>query len=125
MATSKKDQNFLGWLRRNRKEVVVGMLILLAIVFLVKNSDPVEFDLIFWKVEAPLIVLLLLFALLGAGIVGIYWVLSNREKKHLIRALKREVEKLEADLDKPKPYSSDEQKTRRDNSGSNSDSDDQ
>ncbi len=77
------------------KTYLVFVLGILALVFLIQNSNDVEFQLIFWKIDKiPLILLLLLFFAFGAIIS---WVLIMRKvnvKKKIIRKLEKEIEIL-------------------------------
>lgn len=98
MAKKQEERNFGQKLWHYRKEILIGILLILAIIFLVKNSDSVEFNMIFWTADVPLIILLLGWGSLGALIVGIYWLIGNREKKRDIRDLKKRIRELEHEL---------------------------
>ena len=53
---------------RTAKYLINFALLLVLAVILIRNSNPVEVDLLLWKVEAPLSLLLLGMTLLGAAI---------------------------------------------------------
>jgi len=65
--------------------VGIGLLLLLAILLIVKNSDRLELDLLVTKVSAPLIVLLGIFFGLGFGIA---YLLQHQKIRKKNRALK-------------------------------------
>jgi uncharacterized integral membrane protein len=93
MATQRAQKtSFLDKVKKYRKEILVGLLGLLVLIFLVKNMDDVEFDLVFFKTDMPLIFLLLFFAAAGAGTVAIYWRMDNKDKKFRIRELEKELD---------------------------------
>lgn len=93
-----EDRSFLENLAHYRKEIFMGIMIILLILFMVMNSQKVEFSMVFFKTEVPLIVLILLFSGIGAATIGIYWYLSNRDKKTTIKGLHKQIEKLQKDL---------------------------
>ncbi len=88
------EESFLSKANKYRKEIIVGLLIILLIVFMVQNNQDVTFHLVFTDMQVPLIVLILGFAALGASIVGVYWMLSVRDKNRTIKDLTREVVQL-------------------------------
>jgi len=107
MTQQKKESNIWPTIKKYRKEIFAGFLIIIAILFLVKNADDVTFHLVFFKIEVPLIILLTIFTALGAGIVAVYWRFSHQEQKFKIRELQSEVErlkytKIETRTEKPK-----------------------
>ncbi len=99
---SNKEESFLSKANRYRKEIFVGILIIILLIFMIQNSHDVDFNLVFTDMDVPLIVLILGFAALGAAIVGVYWILSNRDKKRTIKDLNRKVLDLEALLEAAK-----------------------
>jgi putative membrane protein len=100
---AENDNNTLKFIKQYRKEILIGILMLLVIIFLVQNSDDVEFSLVFWKMDVPLILLLVIWLLIGAVITGVYFFVSNKEMRKEIKRLKKEVdqkeEKIEIDDD--------------------------
>lgn len=99
MTMSNKEESFLSKANRYRKEILVGILIIILLIFMIQNSHDVDFNLVFTDMDVPLIVLILGFAGLGAAIVGVYWLLANRDKKRTIKDLNRKVLDLEAKLE--------------------------
>ncbi len=93
-----KERSFIENLAHYRKEIFIGIMVILVILFMVMNSQKVEFSMVFFKTEVPLIILILLFSGIGALTVGIYWYLSNRDKKVLITELKKQIDKLQGDV---------------------------
>lgn len=90
-----QEESFLSKMNKYRKEIVTSLLIILLIIFMVQNSHDVDFNLIFTDMQVPLIVLILAFAALGAAIVGVYWVLSSRDKKRTIKEMGNQIGSLE------------------------------
>lgn len=86
----------VAFINTYRKEILVGLILLIAILFLVKNADEVEFDLVFFKIDAPLVFLLLLFGGIGAGIVALYWRMSQKDLKYRIRELEAKLKEKES-----------------------------
>jgi uncharacterized integral membrane protein len=58
MDPQRKAVNWRGWL--------IGVLIALVLIVALQNSQQVSFEVLFASFEAPLIVMLLAFAVLGA-----------------------------------------------------------
>ncbi len=85
------EESFLSKVNKYRKEIIVGLLVILLIVFMVQNNQDVTFHLVFTDMQVPLIVLILGFAALGAAIVGVYWMLSVRDKNRTIKDLSKEI----------------------------------
>jgi uncharacterized integral membrane protein len=96
------DSGIWPMIKKYRKEIWVGFLVIVALLFLIWNSDDVTFHLVFFKLEAPLILLLGLFAAIGAGIVAIYWRFSHMEQKFKIKELQKEIEGLKQKPAAPK-----------------------
>ena len=89
-----EEKSFLSTLKEYRKEIIVGFLIILLLVFMIQNSHDVDFNLIVTDMDIPLIVLILGFSSLGAIIVGVYWYINNRDKKREKKELEKEVDSL-------------------------------
>ena len=77
-----------------RREIIIGLLIILLIAFMVDNSHDVDFNLVFTDMSVPLIVLILGFACLGAMIVGLYWFIGSRDNKRDRKLLQKENKQL-------------------------------
>lgn len=90
-----QEESFLSKMNKYRKEIITGLLIILLIVFMVQNSHDVDFYLVFTDMHVPLIVLILAFAALGASIVGVYWMMSSRDKKRTIKEMGSQIGSLE------------------------------
>jgi len=56
-------------MNKNTKLVIIIVLLILAAVIILQNTDPVSFKLLFWGIDASLIVLLALVFLIGV-IIG-------------------------------------------------------
>ena len=92
------EKSFLQKVKHYRKEIFVVFMAIILVIFMVQNSEDVDFDLVVTDMEVPLIVLILGFTALGAGTVGIYWFLSNRDKKRTIKEMAKELEKKDAEI---------------------------
>jgi len=90
------EESFISQMRKYRKEILVGLAILILLIFMVQNAHDVKFYLVFTDMSVPLIVLILGFTALGALTVGIYWMISNRDKKRDIKELKQKINDLES-----------------------------
>jgi uncharacterized integral membrane protein len=78
----KKPVNWRAWL--------VGILVVLVVVVALQNSQEVSFEVLFASFKAPLIVMLLVFAVLGAaiGYIGPL-VLRHRRDSQQRKAIER------------------------------------
>jgi uncharacterized integral membrane protein len=56
----------MGSVRLSPKRVLFGILLLLAIIFAVQNSQRVELSVFFWEFRLRLVWVLLIFGLIGA-----------------------------------------------------------
>jgi uncharacterized integral membrane protein len=68
----KKGTNWRAW--------TVGILVALAIIVALQNSQEVDFDVLFVNTEAPLIVILLIFLGIGA-VIGYVGPLVRRHRR--------------------------------------------
>ena len=93
-----EEKSFLEKVKHYRKEIFVGIIAIILIIFMIKNSHEVNFHLVFTKMDIPLIVLILGFTALGAGTVGIYWLISNRDKKRTIKNMAEEIAKKDEEI---------------------------
>jgi uncharacterized integral membrane protein len=80
----KKPTNWRAW--------IVGVLVLLVVVVCLQNSQQVSVEVLFASFDAPLIVVLAAFTLVGAliGYVGPVFLRRRREER---RAAGKELEK--------------------------------
>jgi uncharacterized integral membrane protein len=71
----KKPTNWRAW--------VTGILIALVVVVCLQNSQTVSFEVLFANFEAPLIIVLAVFVLIGAliGYIGPVYTRHRREEK--------------------------------------------
>jgi uncharacterized integral membrane protein len=71
----KKPTNWRAW--------IVGILIALVVVVCLQNSQQVSVEVLFASFDAPLIVVLAAFTLIGAliGYIGPVWRRHQREQK--------------------------------------------
>ena len=79
----RKPTNWRAW--------IIGVLIALVVVVCLQNSQTVSFEVLFASFEAPLIIVLAVFVLIGMliGYIGPVWRRHRREDRHA----GREVEK--------------------------------
>jgi uncharacterized integral membrane protein len=94
--TQQKKSGFVEFVKKYRKEILIGIIGVIALLFLIKNADEVTFDLVFFKTDMPLIFLLLLFAAIGAGIVALYWRMNHKDMKYKIKELQKELDDLKS-----------------------------
>jgi uncharacterized integral membrane protein len=71
----KKPTNWRAW--------IIGVLIALVVVVCLQNSQTVAFEVLFASFEAPLIIVLAVFTLIGVliGYIGPVWRRHRREEK--------------------------------------------
>jgi len=71
----KKPTNWRVW--------IVGILIALVVVVCLQNSQKVSVEVLFVKFDAPLIIMLAVFTLIGVliGYIGPVWRRHRREEK--------------------------------------------
>jgi uncharacterized integral membrane protein len=71
----KKPTNWRAW--------IVGILIALVVIVCLQNSQSTEFEVLFASFEAPLIIVLAVFTLIGMliGYIGPVWRRHRREEK--------------------------------------------
>jgi uncharacterized integral membrane protein len=80
----KKPTNWRAW--------IIGALIALVVVVCLQNSQTVAFEVLFASFEAPLIIVLAVFTLIGVliGYIGPVWRRHRREEKqHSGQALEK------------------------------------
>jgi uncharacterized integral membrane protein len=71
----KKTTNWRAW--------IVGILIVLVVVVCLQNSQTTEIEVLFASFEAPLIIVLAVFVLIGMliGYIGPVWRRHRREER--------------------------------------------
>jgi uncharacterized integral membrane protein len=94
--TQQKKSGFVEFVKKYRKEILIGIIGVIALLFLIKNADEVTFDLVFFKTDMPLIFLLLLFSAIGAGIVALHWRMNHKDMKYKIKELQKELDDLKS-----------------------------
>jgi uncharacterized integral membrane protein len=79
----KKETNWRFW--------ITGILIALVVVVCLQNSQKVSVEVLFAKFDAPLIVMLAVFTLIGVliGYIGPVWRRHRREEKHAGKELQK------------------------------------
>lgn len=87
-ATEKKEKEASFW-SQYKKEIIIGVIGLLLLIFIVQNSHEVEFNMIFTSSKISLIVLILFFFALGMLTAGIYGHFKRKELKKKIKELQR------------------------------------
>lgn len=90
MTVNNKEQSFLA---KYKKELLIGIITVISITFIAQNSAPVDFWLVFFKVNASLIFLLVLFFLLGASLVWVKYYYTLKEKDKKIKELEEQLKK--------------------------------
>jgi uncharacterized integral membrane protein len=73
----KKETNWRAW--------ITGVLVTLVVVVILQNSQTVSFEVLFADFEAPLIIVLAVFVLIGMliGYIGPVWMRHRREEKRV------------------------------------------
>ncbi len=73
----KKETNWRAW--------IIGVLVALVVVVILQNSQTVSFEVLFADFEAPLIIVLAVFVLIGMliGYIGPVWLRHRREEKRV------------------------------------------
>ena len=79
----KKPTNWRAW--------IVGILVALVVVVILQNSQTVSFEVLFADFEAPLIIVLAVFVLIGMliGYIGPVYRRHRREEKRVGRELEK------------------------------------
>jgi len=79
----KKPTNWRAW--------IIGILVALVVVVILQNSQTVSFEVLFASFEAPLIIVLAVFVLIGMliGYIGPVWLRHRRD----VRRTGQEIEK--------------------------------
>jgi uncharacterized integral membrane protein len=79
----KKPTNWRAW--------IVGVLIALVVVVCLQNSQKVSVEVLFVKFDAPLIIMLAVFTLIGVliGYIGPVWRRHRREEKRAGEVLEK------------------------------------
>lgn len=80
-----------------RKEIGVGILLIITALFMIQNSQTVKFWF-FSTMKVKLIFILLLFFLLGALTVWIYHFVNSRDKKKEIKRLNSQMNDLKEEV---------------------------
>ncbi len=101
-------ENFKKFIVEYRKELLVGLVVLFAIIFMVLNYQAVEFWF-FGTMHVPLILLLLLFLIIGGLAVGVYYYIKNRDQRAEIKFLKKQLEEKSAPQEIPETTDSKEE----------------
>ena len=79
----KKQTNWRLW--------IIGILVALVVVVILQNSQTVEFEVLFASFEAPLIIVLAAFTLIGMliGYIGPVYRRHRREEKRAGKELEK------------------------------------
>jgi uncharacterized integral membrane protein len=79
----KKQTNWRAW--------IIGVLVALVVVVILQNSQTVSFEVLFADFEAPLIIVLAVFVLIGMliGYIGPVWRRHRREEKRAGKELEK------------------------------------
>lgn len=84
-----------GFLKEYKKEIIIGIIIILMLIFIFQNMEQTEFTLFFVKMHFPLVILILMFFAIGAISVWVYSYFHKKELKRTIRTLEAKLKKLE------------------------------
>jgi uncharacterized integral membrane protein len=82
----KKEATF--W-QKYKKEIIIGCIAMILLVFIVQNSGEVEFWLVVTPVKVSLIILILFFYALGILTAGVYGHYRRKELKKKIKELEK------------------------------------
>lgn len=72
-----------------KKEIIIGVIALILLVFIVQNSGEVPFRVIFVTFNVSLIILILFFFALGILTAGVYGHFRRKELKKKIKELEK------------------------------------
>lgn len=87
-----KEPNFFS---ENKKLIYTGIIIILMLVFIFENLEPVEFWLLFVGIELPMVIVILLFFSIGAISVWVYSYFTKKELRKKIKSLETRLKKYE------------------------------
>lgn len=93
MSQQQQEESFII---KYKKELGIGLIAVLMLLFIVWNAKPVEFSLVFFTIQISKIFLIALFFVLGMITVWIRFRASNKEKDKRIKELEEKLKKAES-----------------------------
>lgn len=84
--SQQKEESFLI---KYRKEILIGIIAILMLVFIVQNSEEIEFQMIFVRLNISLIFLIALFFALGMLTMWIRFHAVVKDKNKIITDLEK------------------------------------
>ena len=85
---NEKEENFII---KYKKELLIGFIAVLMLIFIVQNSDEIEFQMLFIRLKISLIFLITLFFGLGMLTVWIRYYFITKEKNKKIKELEEKL----------------------------------
>lgn len=85
-----KEGNFFS---ENKKLIVTGIVIIIMLLFIFMNLDPVKFWILF-EVEMPMVVVILMFFSIGAITAWVYAYFNKKELKRKLKAAEKRLKQL-------------------------------
>ncbi|MFZ5552059.1 MAG: lipopolysaccharide assembly protein LapA domain-containing protein [Bacteroidota bacterium] len=86
----KKEESFY---QKYKKEIFIGTIALLTLVFIVQNSEQIPFQVVFFTINISIIFLITFFFAMGALTVWIKYYFTLKEKNKKIKQLEEELKK--------------------------------
>lgn len=90
MAEKEKEESFY---KKYKKEIFIGAIALLTLIFIVQNSEQIKFQMIFFSIDISIIFLITFFFAMGALSVWIKYHFTVKEKNKKIKQLEDELKK--------------------------------
>jgi uncharacterized integral membrane protein len=95
-----KEESFIV---KYRKEIIIAVIALLMLLFIVFNSEKIDFSLVFFSISISKIFLIALFFALGMLTIWVRNYSLNKEKNNRIKDLEAKVKELEKGNQPPLP----------------------
>ena len=86
--TDQKEENFI---LKYKKEILIGIIAFLMLVFIIQNAEEIEFQILFIRMRISLIFLIALFYGLGLLTMFIRYHFVLKEKNKKIKELEKKV----------------------------------
>ncbi|MBX7095577.1 MAG: LapA family protein [Flavobacteriales bacterium] len=93
--SQEKEQSFVV---KYKKELLIGLIAVLMLTFIVRNSHQVDFYLVFFKVKISVIFLIALFYALGMITVWLRFHFLNKDKDKKFKQMEERLKELEKQL---------------------------
>jgi uncharacterized integral membrane protein len=95
-STSHKEEKEPNFFSENKKLIYTALVVILMLVFIFENLEPVKFWLLFVGIELPMVIVILLFFSIGAIWVWVYSYFTKKELKRKIKSLESRLKKYES-----------------------------